>query len=168
MLCGMDKQLREILHTLTTHFGGLYVIFCDNLFQAQPVLDSWIFEQPRSCNAIPYTFWRNHVTCFELKQVMRQDDKTFVSILNRIRTCSQIDNGIAYLNKHCCIQPPNDPTFPHPFHRNKYVQAHNNKMFSMLKLKTITLNAIDNRSEQFCKQENEFALYDSSQIAHAS
>ena len=76
---------------------------------------------------------------------MRQDNKEFVSILNRIRTCEQTTNNIAYLNKHCYKCPRNDRTFPYRFHLNKDVQQHNEKKLSFLNFEPITLKTYDNK-----------------------
>lgn len=39
----IDKQLRDIMKTPTIYFGKLDTLFCGDLYQAQPVLDSIVF-----------------------------------------------------------------------------------------------------------------------------
>lgn len=74
---------------------------------------------------------------------MRQDDKIFIAILNRIRTCSQTNSDISYLNKHCYRSAPDDPTFPYLFHQNMHVQQHNQKMLLLVKSDPFTINSFD-------------------------
>ena len=38
----IDKRLREIKHCPTMHFGGVYIIFCGDFYQAQPIQDNLI------------------------------------------------------------------------------------------------------------------------------
>ena len=111
----------------------LKLFFCGDLCQAQPIHDYWIFEQPRFKSiAIPYNFWKHNVKCFELKQVMSEESKDFVSILNRIRTCSQTKEITFYLTNHCYKSPANDPMFPYIFYLNKDVQEHNRNMLNFV------------------------------------
>ena len=148
MLYNIDKRLCQIMHTPTSPFGNLDIIFCGDLFQAQLIGDSWIFEDPPFfSNTIPYSFWKDNVKCFELKQVMRQDDNVFMSILNRISTCFQTNNDISHFNNRFYRDPPNNPMFPYLFHQNVDVQEHNEKMFHLVQSKTITLNAYDKKIE---------------------
>jgi hypothetical protein len=78
MLYNVDKRLSEILHTPTFPFQNIEIIFCGNLCQAQPVQDSWIFEQPSFHHEkMTYIFWKDNVKCFELKQGMRQENNFF-------------------------------------------------------------------------------------------
>ena len=130
------------LKLCTLHHCFLKLFFCGDIFQEQPIHDYWIFEQPKFKSiAIPYNFWQDNVKCFELKQVMRQENKDFVSILNIISTCSQTKVDILYLNNHCYKSPPIDPMFPYLFYLNKDVQEHNRKMLNLVQSETITLKA---------------------------
>lgn len=134
MLYNMDKRLREILHMPTIPFGNLDNIFCGDLCQIQHVHDSWIFQQPTfQDDTIPYSFWKDHVKCFELTKITKKDNKDFVSILNRIRTCSHTNNDNDYLNKLYYKPAPRDPMFPYLFFINKDVKKHNEKMLSLVK-----------------------------------
>ena len=47
MLFNIDKILREIFHMPTKPFGNVDVIFCGDFYQAEPIRDSWIFDQPK-------------------------------------------------------------------------------------------------------------------------
>ena len=64
------------MHTLATPFGKIDVIFFGDLYQAAHVHDSWIFEHPSfKATSTSYNFWRDNVIDFELKQVMRHENK---------------------------------------------------------------------------------------------
>ena len=57
MLHNINKRLREIMHRPTSPFENIDIIFYGDLFQAQMVRDSWIFEQPKlHSHIIPSTF----------------------------------------------------------------------------------------------------------------
>jgi hypothetical protein len=45
-LYSIDNQIRSIKHVQTKYFGNIDMIFCVDLYQAQPIQDSLIFEQP--------------------------------------------------------------------------------------------------------------------------
>ena len=76
---------------------------------------------------------------------MRQKDKEFVSILNKISTSSQIENHIKFLNKHCYKPPPKYQTFSYIFHSNKDVQKQSNKMMYIVQSKEFMLVAHDKK-----------------------
>ena len=140
----IDKRLRQILHMPTCHFANIDVIFLGDLYQAQPVKDSMIFESPKlDKNVIPYDFWKQNIKCYQLKTAMHQKDTHFVTVLNRIRLNEQSKEDIDYINKNCFRPPPLDPQFPYVFYRNKDVQSHNTKMLSLTHGEQIVLNAKD-------------------------
>lgn len=68
--------------------------------------DFWIFGDLvlKGINA-PYSLWKDNVKTYELKQVMQQENKEFMSILNKIRTCSHTDDDLRFLNTHFYIFP---------------------------------------------------------------
>ena len=75
----IDKRLREIMHTLTIYFGNLDTIFCGDLYQAQLVLDSIVFEtKPIDRDLLPYNFWKDNVKCYTLHVTICQQDKKFI------------------------------------------------------------------------------------------
>jgi hypothetical protein len=45
-LYSIGNRLRSIKHVHTKYFGNIDMIFCGDLYQAQPIQDSLIFEQP--------------------------------------------------------------------------------------------------------------------------
>ena len=72
MLFNIDKILHQILHMPTKPFGDVDVIFCGYFYQAEPIRDSWIFDQPKLHGQnVPYTLWQDNVECFQLPLVSR-------------------------------------------------------------------------------------------------
>jgi hypothetical protein len=109
------------------------MFFCGNLYQAQPIQDSLIFEQPIiNMETVTHDFWRDNIKCFELHTTMRQTDETFIAILNRMRTNNQTYDDLTYINLRCLGPAPIDPTFPYLFYINKDVAKHNSHMLSLM------------------------------------
>jgi hypothetical protein len=146
MLYNIDRRLRQIKHTPTKPFGNIDIIFCGDLYQAQPICDTWIFEQPTiNSEKLPYTFWLDNVLSFKLNTVIRQRDEQFISILNRARTSQQTDHDLAYMNNTCHKTPPNDPRLPYLFQRNLVVDEHNKKMLDYFPTQLYIFEAIDSK-----------------------
>lgn len=144
----IDDRLRNIKHVHTSYFGNIDIIFCGDFYQAQPIQDSLIFEQPTvNKQKITYDFWNEHIHCYELHTTMHQKDETFIQTLNRIHTNDQTEKDLQYLNRNCLQPAPDDPSFPYLFYRNKDVVAHNNKMLSIVPGNEIVINAIDDEEE---------------------
>jgi hypothetical protein len=67
--------------------------------------------------------------CYELKQVMRQNDLKFI-ILNRFQISSHTFEDIDFTNKICLKTPPIDNVLPHLFYTNaKRIDEHNKIIF---------------------------------------
>jgi hypothetical protein len=59
-LFSIDNRLRSIKHVQTKYFGNIDMVFCGDLYQAQPIHDSLIFEHPTmNMQRITYDFWRD-------------------------------------------------------------------------------------------------------------
>lgn len=68
----VDKCLQEIKHTPMCYFGNIDLIFSGDLYQAQTIKDSFIFEKPITKDQIiPYSFWKHEVKCYELHTTMQ-------------------------------------------------------------------------------------------------
>ena len=81
---------------------------------------------------------------FELTEIMRQkDDKAFAELLNRLREGNQSDNDIAVLKQRLTTVSPGNGNYPmnitHLFSTNASVDAHNNALYTPLKLKKLRL-----------------------------
>ncbi len=119
------------------------MIFFGDLYQVQPVQGSLIFEQLiGNKQTIPYDFWQENVKYYELCITMRQTYENCISILNRMRTNTQTEYGLTYLNTNCIIPTPLNPIFPYLFYKNKDVSFHNKKMFSIIPCDVICQNWI--------------------------
>ena len=146
MLYNIDRRLCQIKHMPMKPFGNIDIIFCSDLYQAQPVCDSWIFEQLTVNNDnISYTFWVDNVLCFELLTVVRQTNTQFISILNRVRSTQQTDEDFFHLNITCLKTPPTNPRLPYLFQTNSAVEQHNKRMLDYLPTKLHVFEAIDKK-----------------------
>ena len=70
------------------NFGGVSITAIGNLFQLQPVMDSYIFKDLDNTEyaILAPNLWQDYFKMFELKEIMRQrESKVFVEILNRLR-----------------------------------------------------------------------------------
>jgi hypothetical protein len=68
----IDIRLRSIKHVQMKYFGNIDMIFCGDLYQAQPIQDSLIFEQPMvNMEIVSHDFWRDNIKFFELHTTMR-------------------------------------------------------------------------------------------------
>lgn len=128
----------------TKPFANIDIIFCGDLYQAQLVCDSWIFEKPTITNdKIPYTFWYDNVQCFEIQTVFRQTIPQFISILKHVRISQQIDEDISYLNRKCLKPTPTNPRFPYLFQTNIAIEQHNKRILEYLSTKIHVIKSIE-------------------------
>ena len=68
-------------------FGGVSIIAVGDLFQLQPVMDSYIFKDLKNLDYAVLTpsLWHQHFKMFELTEIMHQrDSKLFAELLNRL------------------------------------------------------------------------------------
>jgi hypothetical protein len=142
-LYSIDNQLRNIKHVHTKYFGNIDMIFCGDLYQAQPIQDSLIFEKPMvNIQIVMHDFWKDNTKCFELHTTMHQTDETFNAILNRMRTNNQTHDDLTYINSRCMRHAPIEPTFPSLFYMNRHVAMHNRYMLSLIPSDDIIINSI--------------------------
>ena len=126
------------------YFENIDMILCGDLYQAQPIQDSLIFEQPTvNMETITHDFWRDNIKFFELHTTMRQTDETFIAILNRMCTKIQTHDDLTHINLRCFRPAPTDSTFPYLLYRNKDVANHNNHVLSLVSGDDIIINSID-------------------------
>jgi hypothetical protein len=138
------SQLRSIKHVQTKYFGNIDMILCGDLYQAQPIQEYLIFEQPTvNMETSTHDFWRDDIKFFELHTTMRQTDETFIAILNRMHTNNQTHDDLTHINLRCLRPAPTDPTFPYLFYKNKDVSNHNNHMLSLMHGVDIIINSIE-------------------------
>jgi hypothetical protein len=64
-LYSIDNRLRSIKHVHMKYFGNIDMIFYGNLYQAQPIQDSLIFEQPTvNMEIVMHGFWIDNIKFF--------------------------------------------------------------------------------------------------------
>ncbi|KAJ8050592.1 ATP-dependent DNA helicase PIF1 [Holothuria leucospilota] len=140
----IDQRLQQIMGTKTV-FGGVSIIAVDDLFQVMPVKDGWIFKDlTENYGPLATNLWKSYFRAFELTQIMRQkDDQAFAQLLNRLREGNQTSDDIAVLEtrQFSVHEVPKEAT--HLFQTNDQVNAHNNKMFHLLKTAKVQSPAID-------------------------
>ena len=81
----IDQRLRRIKN-IDQPFGGVTVVCVEDLFQLPPVKDSYVFKMSGKivgCHANE-TLWSKY-QMHELKTIMRQNEKDWCELLNRLR-----------------------------------------------------------------------------------
>lgn len=125
-------------------FGGVSVLTFGDLYQLEPVLQSFIFQSSNNlydCFVEPP--WRKF-KLVELQQIMRQnDDLCFAQLLNRIRTADHTLDDLNTLELRNDLNLDNVENELHIYALNQDVNKHNQKMLEKLKLPISTLKAID-------------------------
>ncbi|MDO8551497.1 MAG: DEAD/DEAH box helicase [bacterium] len=91
LLDGIDKFLRLNGKDSGLPFGGIQVVFVGDLYQLPPVVTHEEFDLYSSSYDSPYFFSANSFSLdrfqvIELETIFRQNDKTFIDFLNKIRT----------------------------------------------------------------------------------
>jgi hypothetical protein len=86
MLNAIDQNLHSIKHVQNNLFGSLDMIGTSDFYQPPLLRDKWVFQKiNEGLNAIASNFWHDHIKCYELNTIMRQNDLMFINILNRFR-----------------------------------------------------------------------------------
>jgi len=104
LLDAIDFTLRRIRKS-TLPFGGVQLLLIGDLFQLSPVVKQADWAELRKYYSNPYFFesnaWKKlvHVS-IELKNVYRQADESFISILNQIRNNKLSDDSLSKLNEN--------------------------------------------------------------------
>ena len=85
-------------------FGGVNIIAVGDLYQLEPVMGQFIFEDySRNYGPLATNLWTEYFKIYNLIQIMRQkDDKRFAQLLNRLQTGNHTQNDIKIL-KHTKI-----------------------------------------------------------------
>ena len=146
MLYKMNRRLLQIMNENGKPFGGLDFIGFGDLFQAEPVFDTWLFN-PHSINsnkivkaANPYEqivgsrLW-NNFKFFELTEIMRQkDDLAFAKCLHNLGElgpCALTDDQVKMLNSRIMSGGERDKNIPvealHLFYTNQDVDDFNKR-----------------------------------------
>jgi hypothetical protein len=70
-----------------------------------------------------------YVQCYELQEVMWQNNIHFINILNRFRIASQTIKDIKFMNNNCLKTPLMDNTLPYLLYTNIKTTMHNKNVF---------------------------------------
>ena len=104
LLDAIDFTLRR-LRKNQNPFGGIQILVIGDLFQLAPVVRDFIWPTLNRYYKTPFFFssiaWKHSkALTIELKTIYRQDDETFISILNNIRNGIKNEGDINRLNEN--------------------------------------------------------------------
>lgn len=134
LMDSIDKFLRKN-RSNNMPFGGVQLLLIGDLFQLPPVTPNQEWEVLRAKGyTSPYFFssfslQKTSLVPIELTSVYRQEDRSFIDLLNRIRIGDSLEFVIAEINRKCC--------------RQKDLSA------------DITLTCTNNRADQINRQEQQ-------------
>jgi hypothetical protein len=103
-LDAIDAILRHFRRKPHLVFGGVQVLFIGDLFQLPPVMPDAEWSLLREYYAGPFFFHSKAVeqrppVYLELKKIYRQNEQTFIEILNRIRNNEVYQSDLETLNR---------------------------------------------------------------------
>ncbi len=128
MLTLIDKKLHVIKQVHNQFMGGLDLIMTRDFYQAPLVRDFWIFKRKlNGFNILGINCWHWCVQCYELHQVMWQNDIDFIHVLNSFQTRTQTIKDISYINNICLKPTWLYNVLPYLFYTNIKTNAHNKK-----------------------------------------
>ncbi len=143
LLAYVHGRLRQIKQTGDySAFGKVSVIAVGDFYQLSPVKGKPLYTEP--ANSV--NLWESHFTFIELTEIMRQKDKEFAELLNRLRLRKKdepmLQDDIAMLKK-CETGDGDDSTNIHIYATNSEVDVHNIHMLHKLCSDTVTVKAQD-------------------------
>ena len=126
----IHRQLQIIMGS-NKPFGGVSVITVGDMFQLLPAQDGYIFEAlEKEYGALATNLWKAHFSMYELNTIIRQKNKDFAELLNRMRENCHTNNDIELLKMRLISrdQIQNNSyeqfSFLHLFFRNKDIDLH--------------------------------------------
>ncbi len=148
LLDGIDKTLRRFKNKNKV-FGGVQLLMIGDLQQLSPVIkeDEWQLLKAHYKNGFFFSskaYQACHAVTIELKHIYRQDNPTFINILNEIRNDTLTQASADELNK--CYQPNFIPDEKDGYialttHNHRAEQT-NKAELTKLKTKAHTYNAV--------------------------
>ena len=143
----INNRLKDIKGS-KEDFGGVSIIAIGDLFQLEPVMDRYIFQNLDNSDyaILSSNKWQEHFKMFELKEIMRQkESKVFAEILNRLREGKHTENDILKLKERVIeengIHDPMDA--PHLFIQNNKVDTFNERVHREGKGEKYAIKAVD-------------------------
>ena len=100
----IDKVLRVYCRNMREPFGGKQLLLVGDIYQLEPVIreDERQLLMPFYASNFffdAHVFSQMQLVSIELKKVYRQNDTTFINLLDHIRTSNVSDNELKLLNK---------------------------------------------------------------------
>jgi ATP-dependent exoDNAse (exonuclease V) alpha subunit len=99
----IDKVLRVYSHNMREPFGGKQLLLVGDIYQLEPVVTEddrqllhAVYTSPFFFNAKVFSVMQ--LVSIELKKVYRQNDSTFINILDNIRTSNMTERDLQLLN----------------------------------------------------------------------
>lgn len=126
----INNRLKDIKGS-KNDFGGVSVIAIGDLFQLQPVMDTYIFKDLDNSqySILAPNLWQEYFKMFELNEIMRQrESKVFVEILNRLREGNNTDHDIFKIKERIVNDDNSLINIPHLFTHNKKVNDFNKRV----------------------------------------
>src|SRR5690606_5821185 len=110
MLDATDAILRYFRKMPHTPFGGVQVLYIGDLFQLPPVASDDTWSMLRQYYKSPFFFHSRAVeeappVYIELKKIYRQNEQSFIDILNRIRNNEATAGDLSILNDRGRTEP---------------------------------------------------------------
>ena len=143
----MNNRLKDI-KGCSLPFGGVSIVAIGDLFQLQPVMDSYIFKDMdnNGYGILTPNIWQELFKMFELKQIMRQREcRQFAEMLNRLREGNHTNEDIMELKRRIIL--PSSVSYPrdvpHLFVQNNKVNDFNNKAHNSLQGTKYSIKAHD-------------------------
>ncbi len=144
LLDAIDYTLRRI-RKKTKPFGGVQLLVIGDLFQLAPVVKQSDWSVLSNFYNSPFFFdalsWKaSKPIVIELQHVYRQEDETFIRVLNTIRNGEASDGDLDILNQQFNPVQSTENIIRLTTHNYK-ANALNNKMLAALKVNPIQLSA---------------------------
>jgi tetratricopeptide (TPR) repeat protein len=142
----IDKVLRIYSRNMREPFGGKQLLLVGDIFQLEPVVTRDMrdilqryYKQFFFFNAAAFS--RVALVPIELRKIYRQNDDSFISLLDRVRVNRASDNDMRYLNSRYSEKPDNANDFVITLAtRRDVVDAINDEHMAALTTPEITYN----------------------------
>lgn len=155
LLDQIDTTLRQTRKKWHLPFGGVQVLLIGDMYQLPPVVqhDEWallneVYKSPYFFDSI--VVQNNPPVYIELEKIYRQNEETFIGLLNKVRNNSLDLQSLDDLNSHykACISEKD-------YNENVTLTTHNRKADE---INTRNLNALPGKAYKFkSKQEGIFS-----------
>jgi len=112
LMDAIDHRLRQSKGN-DLAFGGVQIVMFGDMYQLTPIVDSelakYFAENMEGFYFFNASVWRDGgLQIYELKEIIRQRDETFKSILNLIREGNVNERDLSELNKRAYLDIPTD------------------------------------------------------------